>query len=238
MSSHQENEIKKEFQLERIIFFSDAVFAIIITILVLDVRLPEVLKYTSEAAANTAFFKILPKLLGYIIAFYIIGGLWMKHLRMFSFLKDYNQQLVVLNLLFLLSVSLYPFGQSLFFSSGDFMQYHLGGYIYVLIVYFSVFTQTLLIGYLIMNKAELCIKSDKLEMALRWRSMKINYWAVPVMFILLVCTVEFKLSSRVFWIAVFIKFIVSRVLDFIYYRHYKEDKVTLLSLFSRISKSR
>jgi len=238
MSSHEDHEIKKEFQLERIIFFSDAVFAIIITILVLDVRLPEVVKYASEAAANTAFFKILPKLLGYIIAFYIIGGLWMRHLRMFSFLKDYNRQLVILNLLFLLSVSLYPFGQSLFFSSGDFMQYHLGGYIYVLIVYFSVFTQTLLIGYLVMNKADLCVKSDKIEMALRWKTMKVNYFAIPVMFILLFCTVVFNFSGRVFWIAVVIKFVVMKVLDFIYYRHYKEDKVSILSFFRRSSKVR
>jgi len=238
MNSHQDNEIRKEFQLERIIFFSDAVFAIIITILVLDIRLPEVVKYASEAAANTAFFKILPKLLGYIITFYIIGGLWMKHLRMFSFLKDYNMQLVVLNLLFLLSVSLYPFGQSLFFSSGDLMQYHLGGYIYILIVYFSVFTQTLLVGYLVMNKAELCVKIDKIETALRWKTMKVNYFAIPLMFILLFCTVMFNFSSRVFWIAVIVKFVVMKVLDFIYYRHYKEDKMSILSFFRRINKTR
>ena len=118
------------------------------------------------------------------------------------------------------------------------MQYHLGGYIYILIVYFSVFTQTLLVGYLVMNKADLCVKNDKIEMALRRKTMKVNYFAIPVMFILLFCTVMFNLNSRVFWIAVVVKFGVMKVLDFIYYRHYKQDKVSILSFFRRGSTAR
>ena len=57
MNVSDENEIKKEFQLERLIFFSDAVFAIIITIMVLDIHLPEGIK---EADAATAAHNPVP----------------------------------------------------------------------------------------------------------------------------------------------------------------------------------
>src|SRR5579864_7926388 len=109
MNHHNESEIKKEFQLERLIFFSDAVFAIIITIMILDVKLPEALIHPSEQESKEAFLHILPKVFGYALSFFVIGSFWMRHLRIFSFLKDYNTQLLALNLFFLFCVSLFPF---------------------------------------------------------------------------------------------------------------------------------
>ena len=41
---HLQNELKKEFQVERMILFSDAVFAIAITLLVIDLKIPDVEK--------------------------------------------------------------------------------------------------------------------------------------------------------------------------------------------------
>jgi uncharacterized membrane protein len=94
MNHNEENEIKKEFQLERLIFFSDAVFAIIITIMILDVKLPEALIHPTERESKDAFLHILPKVIGYALTFFVIGSFWMRHLRVFSFLKSYNMQLI------------------------------------------------------------------------------------------------------------------------------------------------
>jgi uncharacterized membrane protein len=234
MSTREENEIKKEFQLERIIFFSDAVFAIIITIMVLDVKLPDVVKYSTEAETKSAFFEVLPKLTAFIVTFFVVGQFWMRHLRVFSYLKDYNAPLVFINLLFLLSVSLYPFALSFIFNGGKVMKYTWGIYTYVSITYFTTFTETLLTGYLIRNKELLCLKDPEMENVLRWKIVRINYFAVPAIFALLYCTVRFGIDNRIIFGFIIIYAIVIRVLGFVYYRHHKRDRITITSLFRRI----
>jgi uncharacterized membrane protein len=234
MSTREENEIKKEFQLERIIFFSDAVFAIIITIMVLDVKLPDVVKYSTETEAKSAFFQVLPKLSAFIVTFFMVGNFWMRHLRIFSYLKDYNAPLVFINLLFLLSVSLYPFALSFIFNGGRLMKYTWVVYTYISIINFTTFTETLLTGYLLRNKELLCVRDPEMENVLRWKIVRINYFAVPAIFVLLYCTVEFEFDTRIFFGLLIGYSVLIRVLIFVYYRHHKRDRVTLASLFRRI----
>jgi uncharacterized membrane protein len=234
MSTREENEIKKEFQLERIIFFSDAVFAIIITIMVLDVKLPEVVKNSTEFEAKSAFLQVLPKLTAFIVTFFVVGQFWMRHLRIFSYLKDYNAPLVFINLLFLLSVSLYPFVLSFVFNGGKMMQYTWGIYTYVSITYFTTFTEMLLTGYLIRNKELLCVKDPDMENVLRWKIVRINYFVIPAIFVLLYCTVEFGIDNRIFFGFIITYAVLIRILTFVYYRHHKRDRVTVASLFRRI----
>jgi uncharacterized membrane protein len=235
MNNSDESEIKKEFQLERVIFFSDAVFAIIITIMILDVKLPEVERYSSELAAKSAFMHIMPKLVGYGVSFFAVGNLWMKHLRTFSFLKDYNLQLITINLLFLFSVSLFPFALSFFFNSAQLMQYKWGIYTYVSIYFFTVFTQTMLVGYLIKNKKELCMNTAGIETVLRWRIKKLDYFTVPVIAVLMAVTIYLKLNTQTSIYVVcgpmVVYALVKNVMKRKYYPDSKKDKVTLLSLF-------
>ncbi|WP_259068022.1 TMEM175 family protein [Mucilaginibacter sp. X4EP1] len=237
MNVHDENEIKKEFQLERLIFFSDAVFAIIITIMILDVKLPEMEKLPSELVARDAFLRIIPKLIGYGVSFYAVGELWMKHLRIFSFLKEYNPQLLVINLVFLFSVSLFPFGLSFFFNSGLFIHYTWGVFTYIGIYYFTQFTQTMLISYLINNKEELCYKTDTIETALQWKLRRLDYFAAPIVTILMLSALYFDLTPRISYYIVFTPIIIYRVvanqLQKRYYPHYKQERITLLSLFGK-----
>jgi len=234
MSTREEHEGKKEFQLERIIFFSDAVFAIIITIMVLDVKLPDVVKYSTETEARSAYLQVLPKLTAFIVTFFVVGQFWMRHLRIFSYLRDYNAPLVFINLLFLLSVSLYPFALSFVFNGGKMMKYTWAIYTYVSITYFTTFTETLLTGYLIRNKVLLCLKDTEMENVLRWKIVRINYFIVPVIFVLLYCTIGFDIDNRIFFGFIILYSVLIRVLTFVYYRHHKRDRITIASLFRRI----
>lgn len=85
MDVHEEEEIKKEFQLERVILFSDAVFAIIITIMVIDIKLPENLKTGSVKHFQEAFYELIPKLLAYGLSFFIVAAFWIRHLKLSAF---------------------------------------------------------------------------------------------------------------------------------------------------------
>ena len=110
MKDHLHNELKKEFQLERMILFSDAVFAIAITLLVIEMKVPEIAhNIVSEDKLAEALAEMIPKFVGFIISFFIIGLYWTVHHRLFGFVVNYNQRLLWLNLFFLLAVVLMPF---------------------------------------------------------------------------------------------------------------------------------
>jgi uncharacterized membrane protein len=110
MSNPIHNELKKEFQLERLIFFSDAVFAIAITILVLEIKVPEIPKEAvTEKLLLESLDHLIPKFVGFLISFMIIGLYWQVHHRMFGYVVNYTRKTLWLNLFFLLAVVLMPF---------------------------------------------------------------------------------------------------------------------------------
>ena len=94
---------------ERIVFFSDAVFAIAITLLALEIRLPEV----DADALPHALFRLLPEIGVYALSFLIVGLYWVSHHRMFRYIVRYDDTLVWLNLFFLLCIAFLPVASSI-----------------------------------------------------------------------------------------------------------------------------
>lgn len=103
----------KDAGLERLILFSDAVFAIAITLLIIDIRIP-----FREDMSNRLLLSLLgerlPELFGFIISFFVIGGFWVLHHKMFGHVRRGDQRLLWLNLFFLLFIVLLPFSTSVF----------------------------------------------------------------------------------------------------------------------------
>lgn len=108
-----EPENKREFQIERMILFSDAVFAIAITLLVLEIKVPHIEDHTDTALIHT-LFNLTPKFIGFFISFFVIGQYWIVHHKMFGFVENYNGGLLWLNLFYLLSIVLMPFSTALY----------------------------------------------------------------------------------------------------------------------------
>lgn len=115
MSDHLQNELKKEFQLERMILFSDAVFAIAITLLALEIKVPAVDRHTAtDAQLQESLGELIPKFIGFLISFFLIGLYWTIHHRMFGYVINYTGKLLRLNLVFLLAVVLMPFSTAFY----------------------------------------------------------------------------------------------------------------------------
>lgn len=88
----------------RVEFFSDAVFAIVITLLILDIHVPEV----AYSALPHALEETVPNLISYLLSFTVIGLYWVGHHYYFRCVKKVNNVLLWLNLFHLLLVSLIP----------------------------------------------------------------------------------------------------------------------------------
>ena len=109
MSKQLHNELKKEFQLERMILFSDAVFAIAITLLVIEIKIPDVHEDVSDKALLKSLGHLIPKFMGFFISFLLVGLYWVLHHRMFGFVTSYDKRLLILNLIFLFFIAFMPF---------------------------------------------------------------------------------------------------------------------------------
>jgi uncharacterized membrane protein len=126
-ASRQQGRVERRHQapgqdalgLERLVFFSDAVFAIAITLLALDIRLPAGATAQGNAELLTELLHAWHKYLAYGISFLAIGSFWMAHHRRFRFIKRYDRGLLLLNLLFLMVIAFVPFPTSILSESGN-----------------------------------------------------------------------------------------------------------------------
>lgn len=108
------HETKREFQLERMILFSDAVFAIAITLLIIDLKVPDLLPPVTDQKMSDAVIALIPKFTGFILSFFLIGLYWTIHHRIFGFVIGYTNKLIWLNLIFLFGIVLMPFSTSFY----------------------------------------------------------------------------------------------------------------------------
>ncbi len=102
----------EETGIERIMLFSDAVIAIAITLLVLDIRLPELPEHADSATLAAALNAIGPKISAYIISFLVVGQLWYGHFLRFRHIRRCDLRLIWLNMLFLMTIGFVPFASS------------------------------------------------------------------------------------------------------------------------------
>ncbi len=94
----------------RVIGLSDGVFAIIITLLVLDIHVPQLVEGQSLQAALR---EVWPSFTAFVITFVLAGMSWVGHRDLFALVRRTDRGLVWLNVLYLLPLCLLPFGASL-----------------------------------------------------------------------------------------------------------------------------
>jgi uncharacterized membrane protein len=112
-STHSVHQVEEDkVGLERLIFFSDAVFAISITLLALDIRLPAVEGPLTDAQLVAKLWALWPRVMGFTISFLVIGMLWIGHHRKFRYIQRYDGTLLMINLFLLMTIAFIPFPTS------------------------------------------------------------------------------------------------------------------------------
>jgi len=101
---HEDDEVAEE-GIGRILALSDGVFAIAITLLILQIAVPA----TSDAGLPKALLGLWPRYLAYVLSFLVIARFWVSHRQAFRLIARDNATLVWLNLLLLMFVAFLPF---------------------------------------------------------------------------------------------------------------------------------
>lgn len=92
----------------RIEAFSDGVIAIIITIMVLELRIPELKETFTDQDVWAALLSLIPKILSYLLSFIVVAILWINHHSLFDKIPYTTSGLVWYNAFLLFSMSLIP----------------------------------------------------------------------------------------------------------------------------------
>jgi uncharacterized membrane protein len=98
---------------ERLEAFSDGVFAIAITLLVLEIRVPPAQDLENPERLVTALAALWPSYLGYVVSVVTIGIMWANHHNLFRLIGTVSHGLILANLLLLLGVGFVPFPTAL-----------------------------------------------------------------------------------------------------------------------------
>lgn len=119
---HPDGRIRvDEMSTGRLEAFSDGVFAIVITLLVLELKVPDVAAQAVDEALPQALAHLWPKLLSYAISFVVVGVYWVAHHYEFHIIARVNRALLWLNVAFLMAVSFIAFSAALL---GEYPQSH------------------------------------------------------------------------------------------------------------------
>lgn len=156
------------YALDRTLTFSDGVFAIAITLLAIELKIPA-LEGGDDRALLHALGEMLPRFIGFFVSFYLIGQSWIEHHRIGRMIKRGDQGMLWRNLLVLLWVSLLPFVTALVSEFPDSS--------IALVTYATVFA---LLG---LSKAYLwryAVRRGLVDTSAATRIIALRLWAQPV----------------------------------------------------------
>lgn len=116
MNTENAQEVESGNAVQRMVHFSDAVVAIAITLLTLELRLPEDL---ASGEVPGRLLDTLSGLFAFLVSFWVIASYWITHHRILGRIGAHDSALLNINFVFLMWVVLVPFSTSMVMEYGD-----------------------------------------------------------------------------------------------------------------------
>ena len=113
------HEVGDRVSRDRIITLTDAVLAIVMTLLVLEIVVPELSRSEVATELPKRLLELLPDVWSYAISFIILGFFWIAHDDQFHYIKRANRTLLWITIFYLMFIAFIPFSTALIGSYGD-----------------------------------------------------------------------------------------------------------------------
>jgi uncharacterized membrane protein len=97
-----------ERTVERLVQFSDGIFAVGLTLLVVDLGVPSLPSGYSESQLQAALLEQLPNVAAFALTFWVVALYWLTHHRHFRLIHRYDGRLMILNFVFLMTIVFIP----------------------------------------------------------------------------------------------------------------------------------
>jgi uncharacterized membrane protein len=148
--------VNNKMQLERILFFSDGVMAIAITLLIIEIKAPHFGDYNDSEKIHEFFSELIPKFISFLISFFVIAIYWKAHHHLYGFVNNFTDKLIWINMFFLLTIVILPFTTA-FYSEN--VGYNLAYAIYCFNVFLTGIVNFWLVRYIASNKTKVSFVS-------------------------------------------------------------------------------
>lgn len=194
--------------LERLVFFSDAVMAIAITLLTVDLKLPELGEAATSPQLQQALAALAPRFLSFLISFLVISVYWSSHHRYFNCMARMDGRLVALNMLFLLSIALMPFVAGLL---GQYYYLPIGPAVYAAAMAFTGFSMNAIWWYA--SHERRLLKPEVSDAFIHTR--RVLLWVGPIAFLLSIplAWIDFVAIITAWWMSPVTAIIILRIMQ-------------------------
>lgn len=217
-------DLHKEFQVERMILFSDAVFAIVITLMAIEIHIPETTPIQSQEELIHALIHLVPTILAYIVSFIFIGSTWYQHLKLFGTVRSFDGRLVFHNLLLLFTVGLFPFTATVIARGNG--QSMLGFFLYLGVILLSLLTLTLLEKYILVDKPQLRNNNDVTQQLKTYHDRRL--WTISMLIMLIIIVIlTFSIENTRYKSLSMIAFSIFPLIYFVLRKLSSKSKVTV-----------
>jgi uncharacterized membrane protein len=184
--------VEDDISNRRIEALVDGVFAIALTLLVIEIKAPHA---DSDLALNKELLALSAKIFAFFLSFIILGLLWFGHQMMSHYVKRSDRSHIMLNLLFLMFISLIPFSAALL---GENLQYRAATTVYGVNLFISGFIQYLHWEYMATNNRLIDAELDRRIV----RAVQKTFLAIPLIYGLAIGVSFFSISAGLILYAV------------------------------------